>query len=324
MEGGSVALSVHINTYYRLFTRCFDQKVRDESITSRSANRLLIDSDVGYNTGKTGAAVVRLLASHQGEPGSVHGGVTPTFPHVGIVTDDAAGQRVFPGDLPFPPPMHSGNASESPAQALDIEVLRADVDDERRRNARAWGKRGITEKTRRPAASPGTILTRDNPGGDPAGIRTRFTFAGVRHITSSKSSPHRQLQLRYSDVGSDETKSNKNPTDMLAHYSAGHLGKAIAREAATVSCVTRASKSPREYSPWREPCRSRVEGDATVASPPPPSAYIATQCEETDGHFLTDMLANRAVVISHLDSPAPLYHSAGPPPPPKDFLGRKI
>ncbi|KAJ8867571.1 hypothetical protein PR048_031373 [Dryococelus australis] len=40
---------------------------------------------------------VRLLASHQGEPGSIPGRATPGFPQVGIVPDDAAGRRVFSG-----------------------------------------------------------------------------------------------------------------------------------------------------------------------------------------------------------------------------------
>ncbi|KAJ8870597.1 hypothetical protein PR048_029620 [Dryococelus australis] len=46
--------------------------------------------------------LVRLLAPpppHQGEPGSIPGWVAPGFSHVGIVTDDAAGRRVFLGDL---------------------------------------------------------------------------------------------------------------------------------------------------------------------------------------------------------------------------------
>ncbi|KAJ8897815.1 hypothetical protein PR048_003168 [Dryococelus australis] len=50
-----------------------------------------------------------LLASHQSETGS-----TPGFSHVGIWLDDAAGRRVFLGDLPFPPVAHSGAAPYSP------------------------------------------------------------------------------------------------------------------------------------------------------------------------------------------------------------------
>ncbi|KAJ8877524.1 hypothetical protein PR048_021979 [Dryococelus australis] len=47
---------------------------------------------------------LRLLASHQSEPGSILGGVDPGFLHVGIVLDDAAGLRVFSG---IPPPLRT-------------------------------------------------------------------------------------------------------------------------------------------------------------------------------------------------------------------------
>ncbi|KAJ8875143.1 hypothetical protein PR048_023036 [Dryococelus australis] len=60
--------------------------------------------------------------------------------------------------------------SEEIWAALNSEVLRADEGDrgmERRRNKRR-GKREISEKTRRPAASPGTILTRGNLRSDPS------------------------------------------------------------------------------------------------------------------------------------------------------------
>ncbi|KAJ8891111.1 hypothetical protein PR048_010621 [Dryococelus australis] len=46
-----------------------------------------------------GGAVARVLASHQGEPGSIPGGVAPGFSHVGIVPHDG---RIFLGDLLFP------------------------------------------------------------------------------------------------------------------------------------------------------------------------------------------------------------------------------
>ncbi|KAJ8867006.1 hypothetical protein PR048_032868 [Dryococelus australis] len=63
-------------------------------------------------------------ASRQGEPVSVPGGVAPGFSH------DAAGRRVFLGDLPFLPPLHSGAAPYSPrftlidSQDLDIKHRR--------------------------------------------------------------------------------------------------------------------------------------------------------------------------------------------------------
>ncbi|KAJ8867274.1 hypothetical protein PR048_031073 [Dryococelus australis] len=49
-------------------------------------------------------AVVRALASHHGDPGSIPGGLTPRFSHVGIVLDDAACRRVLSGHSRFPRP----------------------------------------------------------------------------------------------------------------------------------------------------------------------------------------------------------------------------
>ncbi|KAJ8869243.1 hypothetical protein PR048_030815 [Dryococelus australis] len=53
----------------------------------------------GAEDGNTQGAV-DLLASHQGELGSIPGRVTPGFSLVGTVSDDAAGQRVFSGVSP--------------------------------------------------------------------------------------------------------------------------------------------------------------------------------------------------------------------------------
>ncbi|KAJ8877942.1 hypothetical protein PR048_022402, partial [Dryococelus australis] len=69
-----------------------------------------------------GAAVVRLLASHQGEPGSIPDWVTPGFSHAGIVPDDN-------GYLPIPPAPSfrrcSIPTSLSPSSALKASVPRA-------------------------------------------------------------------------------------------------------------------------------------------------------------------------------------------------------
>ncbi|KAJ8895335.1 hypothetical protein PR048_000661 [Dryococelus australis] len=48
-----------------------------------------------------GGIVVRLLASHQGEPGSIPDGVAPVYSHVGIMPDDGAGRRDFSGICRF-------------------------------------------------------------------------------------------------------------------------------------------------------------------------------------------------------------------------------
>ncbi|KAJ8889352.1 hypothetical protein PR048_008851 [Dryococelus australis] len=49
-----------------------------------------------------GATVANALASHQGDPGSIPGGFTPGYSHVGMVPEDAACRRVFSGYFRFP------------------------------------------------------------------------------------------------------------------------------------------------------------------------------------------------------------------------------
>ncbi|KAJ8873063.1 hypothetical protein PR048_026679 [Dryococelus australis] len=61
---------------------------------------------------------VTLLASHQGEPGSIPGGVNSAFSYLGIVPVDAAGRRLFSGIFRFPRPcilvlLHTHLASTS-------------------------------------------------------------------------------------------------------------------------------------------------------------------------------------------------------------------
>ncbi|KAJ8865759.1 hypothetical protein PR048_033280 [Dryococelus australis] len=71
---------------------------------------------------------VNLLSFHQGEPGSITGRITPRFPHVGIVPDDAVGRRVFPGISCLPWPFNSGAAPyspQSPSLALKTSLLGA-------------------------------------------------------------------------------------------------------------------------------------------------------------------------------------------------------
>ncbi|KAJ8868518.1 hypothetical protein PR048_030046 [Dryococelus australis] len=61
-----------------------------------------------------GGVVVRLLAYHQGEPGSIPGDAAPEPPHVGIVPDHAVGRRVSSEISRFPPTLHSGTAPYPP------------------------------------------------------------------------------------------------------------------------------------------------------------------------------------------------------------------
>ncbi|KAJ8869855.1 hypothetical protein PR048_028864 [Dryococelus australis] len=72
-----------------------------------------------------GGAVVRLLVSQLGEPGSISGGVAPGFSHVVIVPDDGAGRQ---GDRPFPHPFIPAllrTYLASPSSALKTSMLRA-------------------------------------------------------------------------------------------------------------------------------------------------------------------------------------------------------
>ncbi|KAJ8867485.1 hypothetical protein PR048_031287 [Dryococelus australis] len=69
-----------------------------------------------------GTLVVRLLASHLGEPSSIPDRVTG-FSHVGIGLDDAPGRRAR-----FPPAFYSGatpHSPQSPSSALKTSLLRA-------------------------------------------------------------------------------------------------------------------------------------------------------------------------------------------------------
>ncbi|KAJ8873833.1 hypothetical protein PR048_024669 [Dryococelus australis] len=74
-----------------------------------------------------GVVVVRLLASHQVEPGSIPGGVAPGVSHVGIVLVDVAGRRVFSEISSFPRPCIPAPLTllTSPSSALKTSSLRA-------------------------------------------------------------------------------------------------------------------------------------------------------------------------------------------------------
>ncbi|KAJ8894149.1 hypothetical protein PR048_006759 [Dryococelus australis] len=73
-----------------------------------------------------GDVVFRLLSSHQGEPGSIPGGVDHGFSHVGIVPDDSAGLRVFLENSRFPSSCIPALLRlASPTSALKTSILRA-------------------------------------------------------------------------------------------------------------------------------------------------------------------------------------------------------
>ncbi|KAJ8872668.1 hypothetical protein PR048_026279 [Dryococelus australis] len=100
------------------------RRIREDIRTEQRRNKHNITAYYSVNctlSGGRGGVAVGLLASHLGEPGSIPGGVTPKFSHVGIVTDDDAGRRVFPGDLPFLPSLHSENCF-TPVGSQDLDV----------------------------------------------------------------------------------------------------------------------------------------------------------------------------------------------------------
>ncbi|KAJ8867922.1 hypothetical protein PR048_031731 [Dryococelus australis] len=67
---------------------------------------------------------VRLLVSHQGEPGSIPGQFTPDFFLMRIVPDDTPGQRVSPGISHFPHPFIPVHFIHIGSQDLDRQVYR--------------------------------------------------------------------------------------------------------------------------------------------------------------------------------------------------------
>ncbi|KAJ8866522.1 hypothetical protein PR048_032365 [Dryococelus australis] len=85
-------------------------------------------------------STVSLLASHQGEPVSIPGRVTPGFSQEEIVPDDAAGRRIFSGISRFPRlciPAPLQYHYISPSSALKTLVLRAAYISQL--NATLWG-----------------------------------------------------------------------------------------------------------------------------------------------------------------------------------------
>ncbi|KAJ8872510.1 hypothetical protein PR048_026116 [Dryococelus australis] len=112
---------------------------------------------------------VNLLASHQGEPGSVPGWITPGFLHAGIVPDDAAARPVFSGIPRFPTPSFRRCSiltsitligSQDLAGLVILEHdMKLDSRMERRWNERAGGSgstpRKPAGKRHRPANPPG-------------------------------------------------------------------------------------------------------------------------------------------------------------------------
>ncbi|KAJ8886128.1 hypothetical protein PR048_012337 [Dryococelus australis] len=74
---------------------------------------------VRYHWGR-GGVVVRLIASHLGEQGSITSGVTLAFSHVEIVPGDAAGRRVFLGISGLHHPLNSAQLHTRPVSHSSV------------------------------------------------------------------------------------------------------------------------------------------------------------------------------------------------------------
>ncbi|KAJ8867766.1 hypothetical protein PR048_031569 [Dryococelus australis] len=90
----------NIVTAIGMLVRCFAAGTRRHALPDSEPRR----THTRASNGEGGSVVVRLLASHLCEPGSIPRGVAPGFSHVGIVPDDAADRRVFSGISRFPRP----------------------------------------------------------------------------------------------------------------------------------------------------------------------------------------------------------------------------
>ncbi|KAJ8873600.1 hypothetical protein PR048_024418 [Dryococelus australis] len=95
-----------------------------------------------------GDLAISLLASHQGDPGSMPGRITLDYRMLRIVSEDAVGLRFFSGISRFPPPFHSDAAQyspQSPSSAPKTSLLIASVDKTINQEiCRQMGRRGNT------------------------------------------------------------------------------------------------------------------------------------------------------------------------------------
>ncbi|KAJ8897649.1 hypothetical protein PR048_002998, partial [Dryococelus australis] len=102
---------------------------------------------------------VNLLASHQREPRSIPGRVTPGFSHVVIVPDDAFGRRVFSGISRSPALLFRRYSILTPVTLIGSQMFVVQTTPEG-----SSVETGDPEKTCLPVASSCTIPTCENPG----------------------------------------------------------------------------------------------------------------------------------------------------------------
>ncbi|KAJ8881111.1 hypothetical protein PR048_017584 [Dryococelus australis] len=92
-------------TLTQLVTGLQQRAVRSTPVSSRPNARYPLAGHA-RSSAAVGLAARSLALHHENRTGSVRE-VSPRFSHVGIVPDDSTRRRVFPGDLPFLPPLHS-------------------------------------------------------------------------------------------------------------------------------------------------------------------------------------------------------------------------
>ncbi|KAJ8880328.1 hypothetical protein PR048_016795 [Dryococelus australis] len=157
----------------------------DEGWSSTSSSCVLLYNFFVLELFKKGTSVViRLLASHLGDPGSIPREVSPRFSNVGIMADYAAGRRVFSGISQFSHPCIPEllrTHLTSPLSVLKTSMFRATQISslslslisyfrfspeysQSKFNQKKWRGGEIPEKARRPAESSGTIPTCENLG----------------------------------------------------------------------------------------------------------------------------------------------------------------
>ncbi|KAJ8880209.1 hypothetical protein PR048_016675 [Dryococelus australis] len=93
-----------MKTASEVLAHAAEEKIKEEKQPAISQLSLYLPRITEPPRRGRGYVVVRLLAFHPGEPGSIPGGVALGFSYVGIVQDDTAGRRVFSGISRFPRP----------------------------------------------------------------------------------------------------------------------------------------------------------------------------------------------------------------------------
>ncbi|KAJ8878511.1 hypothetical protein PR048_019089 [Dryococelus australis] len=193
----------------------------------------------------SGGVVVRLLASHLGEPDSISGGVAPGFSQVGTVPGRCRWTAGFLGDLPFPRPfipallhthLNHPHWLSRPHCLSRLQIRGASLkgsshiyplqkETGRRQICKSEGKREIPEETRRRAAPSGTIPTCESPGATLSEIEPGSPRWEASSLTTTSPRPRRfpLLPLVPAPNFSVSSTEHQSPARILARN--GKLGE---------------------------------------------------------------------------------------------------